>query len=180
VECGIGDDVATVIVDGAVRMRARIIPGVDLAAAAGQLKTRESTCGGESKSGTRSERTAEQISPWSFPIIRDWLCTRGLLSRHRCSGGCLHRRSHAAPTLIPEVEPTPNGRKTLRRGTQDELVKTIQRKLSVAKIDGVFGPHTEAAVREFQRNHALVPDGIVGPKTWRVLDTVQWASDRSA
>jgi 5-methylthioadenosine/S-adenosylhomocysteine deaminase len=32
VECGIGDDVATVIVDGAVRMRARIIPGVDLAA----------------------------------------------------------------------------------------------------------------------------------------------------
>src|SRR5206468_11989938 len=32
VECGIGDDVETVIVDGVVRMRERAIPGVDLAA----------------------------------------------------------------------------------------------------------------------------------------------------
>src|SRR5499425_2445745 len=32
VECGIGDDVETVVVDGVVRMRDRVIPGVDLAA----------------------------------------------------------------------------------------------------------------------------------------------------
>ena len=32
------------------------------------------------------------------------------------------------------------------------------------------GPKTEAAVREFQRSHSLVPDGIVGPKTWAALD----------
>src|SRR5205823_2363135 len=31
VECGIGDDVTTVIVDGGVRMRDRVIPGIDIA-----------------------------------------------------------------------------------------------------------------------------------------------------
>jgi len=30
----------------------------------------------------------------------------------------------------------------------------------------------EARVREFQRRQSLVPDGIVGPKTWRALDEV--------
>src|SRR3989449_7321142 len=36
VECGIGDDVVTVIIDGVVRMRDRAIPGVDVAALRGQ------------------------------------------------------------------------------------------------------------------------------------------------
>jgi peptidoglycan hydrolase-like protein with peptidoglycan-binding domain len=27
-------------------------------------------------------------------------------------------------------------------------------------------------VRVFQRDHNLVPDGIVGPKTWKALDEV--------
>jgi peptidoglycan hydrolase-like protein with peptidoglycan-binding domain len=36
--------------------------------------------------------------------------------------------------------------------------------------DGVFGGGTEAVVRAFQREHQMVPDGIVGPKTWTALD----------
>ncbi|MBA2734757.1 MAG: peptidoglycan-binding protein, partial [Acidobacteria bacterium] len=35
-----------------------------------------------------------------------------------------------------------------------------------------FGAKTEAAVRAFQRTHRLTPDGIVGPRTWRALDSV--------
>ena len=80
------------------------------------------------------------------------------------------------PSLIPAIEPTPApgaqvGRETLRRGMNGELVKSLQRKLRIGD-DGIFGPDTEVAVREFQKSHSLVPDGIVGPKTWRVLDSV--------
>jgi len=37
------------------------------------------------------------------------------------------------------------------------------------KVDGVFGPKTKARVQEFQRDHSLNPDGIVGPNTRRAL-----------
>lgn len=74
---------------------------------------------------------------------------------------------------IPAVEPAPPAgtpaRPTLRRPMKSDLVKQVQAKVGVT-ADGTFGPNTEAAVRAFQRGHALVPDGIVGPKTWVVLD----------
>lgn len=80
-----------------------------------------------------------------------------------------------APPPIPAVEPAPvegvPARPTLRRPMKGELVKVVQAKVGVS-ADGTFGPNTEAAVRAFQRNHDLVPDGIVGPKTWSALDNV--------
>jgi peptidoglycan hydrolase-like protein with peptidoglycan-binding domain len=83
----------------------------------------------------------------------------------------------APPVLIPPHEPppapgAPPGRPTLRRGSTGDLVKQVQTKLAVA-ADGNFGPETEAAVRVFQRNRGLVPDGIVGPATWATLDAAQ-------
>jgi peptidoglycan hydrolase-like protein with peptidoglycan-binding domain len=59
-------------------------------------------------------------------------------------------------------------RPTLRRGASGDAVKLVQAKIGVDD-DGIFGPATEAAVREFQRSHGLVPDGIVGPLSWAAL-----------
>ncbi|MBE9076804.1 N-acetylmuramoyl-L-alanine amidase [Romeria aff. gracilis LEGE 07310] len=73
---------------------------------------------------------------------------------------------------IPQMEDSTTARPTLRRGATGDLVKQIQRKVRVDIVDGIFGSRTEAAVREFQRKHSLVPDGIVGPKTWAALDDV--------
>ena len=36
-------------------------------------------------------------------------------------------------------------------------------------VDGIFGPRTNSAVRNYQAGHGLVVDGIVGPQTWSSL-----------
>ena len=84
----------------------------------------------------------------------------------------------AAPplVLIPAREAAENGgaepgRVPLRRGDRGSLVSRMQGILRV-EADGVFGGGTEAAVRRFQRGRGLVPDGIVGPRTWGALDGV--------
>jgi hypothetical protein len=80
-----------------------------------------------------------------------------------------------APALIPTAEPMPAApgaapRQTLRRGMKGDAVKQLQEMLKITPVDGDFGGETEAAVRRFQRDADIVPDGIVGPKTWRAID----------
>ena len=36
-------------------------------------------------------------------------------------------------------------------------------------LDGVFGDVLDAAVRRFQQEHDLDPDGVVGPLSWRKI-----------
>ena len=74
------------------------------------------------------------------------------------------------PVLIPVKETGGRSRHTLRRGDKGELVTELQQRLGMADGQTLFGPTTEAAVREFQRALGMVPDGIVGPRTWAALD----------
>lgn len=71
-----------------------------------------------------------------------------------------------APSVIPAVDA--ENRRTLRRGDTGPDVVKVQAAVGVA-ADGIFGAVTEAVLREFQRRHGLVPDGIIGPRTWAVL-----------
>ncbi|HEX5659180.1 MAG TPA: N-acetylmuramoyl-L-alanine amidase [Polyangiales bacterium] len=69
--------------------------------------------------------------------------------------------------LIPAKDK--HDRRTLRRGDRGEDVRRLQKALTLA-LTGEFDGVLEAAVRAFQRAHPpLVPDGIVGPKSWAVL-----------
>lgn len=54
-------------------------------------------------------------------------------------------------------------------------VATLQQRLldmgfDCGRVDGIFGKETAAALREFQRNVGLVPDGTCGPATLKALD----------
>lgn len=65
--------------------------------------------------------------------------------------------------------------KTLRIGDQAPEVRTLQEKLTTAgyplkPIDDKFGPKTDTAVRNFQRDKKLGVDGVVGTNTWKVLE----------
>lgn len=57
---------------------------------------------------------------------------------------------------------------TLKRGSRGAEVKTLQSKLNLM-ADGIFGPLTEEAVKEFQKSKGLKADGIVGAQTWAAL-----------
>lgn len=83
-----------------------------------------------------------------------------------------------APTPRPPVPVGEYAEVLLFRGSTGAQVAELQRRLRSAyalyagdlDVDGIFGPRTEAAVREFQRRTAgLKVDGVVGPATAAAL-----------
>jgi len=84
-----------------------------------------------------------------------------------------------APTPRPPVPVGEYAHILLFRGSEGPQVAQLQRQLKNGYqayaghlvIDGVYGPQTEAAVREFQRRtRGLKVDGIVGPATAAALN----------
>lgn len=57
----------------------------------------------------------------------------------------------------------------LKLGSRGNEVKALQEKLNL-KADGIFGPLTEEAVKDFQRSNGLEVDGIVGADTLSKLN----------
>ncbi len=57
----------------------------------------------------------------------------------------------------------------LKLGSKGNEVKALQEKLNL-KADGIFGPLTEEAVKDFQRSNGLEVDGIVGANTLSKLN----------
>ncbi|RPK04706.1 peptidoglycan-binding domain-containing protein [Priestia endophytica] len=76
----------------------------------------------------------------------------------------------SAHKVISKAETRP----TLRIGSRSSYVKALQQSLKDAKyvisVDGIFGMGTQNIVRDFQNDHNLFTDGIVGPATWAALD----------
>lgn len=79
----------------------------------------------------------------------------------------------------------------LRSGSTGPFVTTVQAALNrirenypaiplIDPVDGIFGPGTENAVREFQRIFSLTPDGIVGLATWYQITRIYVAVLRLA
>lgn len=71
-------------------------------------------------------------------------------------------------------------RPTLQTGDFGEMVEAVQRTLNARtqpsvelSVDGDFGPATQSAVAQFQRQHGLAETGIVDTAVWKALSPLQ-------
>jgi len=76
------------------------------------------------------------------------------------------------------------GNRLLGRGSKGAEVTELQKKLtqlgySVGITNGNFGPTTEAAIRNFQKDHGLKVDGLAGEKTIKELKSLTGQSTNS-
>ena len=98
----------------------------------------------------------------------------GLDDRRRYLGRAKQALARTVAAGIAHGQPA-GARPVLRRGLQGDAVEVLQRMLAAAGyavgIDGDFGPGTEAVVKAFQKANGLGNDGIVGPASWRVLES---------
>jgi Putative peptidoglycan binding domain len=72
---------------------------------------------------------------------------------------------HAIPNPMAPKKTFP----VLRKGAKGFYVSLLQTCLGGSIVDGDFGQMTEQAVLQFQRDHQLDADGVVGVYTWREL-----------
>jgi 5-methylthioadenosine/S-adenosylhomocysteine deaminase len=70
VECGVGDDVDTVMVDGRICMEKGVIPGVDVAGLREAAQAAGESVWASVQDWDPVGRTAEEACPWSFPLHR--------------------------------------------------------------------------------------------------------------
>lgn len=80
----------------------------------------------------------------------------------------------ATPTPTP-TEKTPEQRRKLKPGARNSDVKALQQRLKElhydpGKIDGKYGPTTQAAVWAFEKVNRIKVSGTVGKKVWRALE----------
>ena len=83
----------------------------------------------------------------------------------------------AAPAIVVDPEPDPEpvapsvDYEIVRRGSRGEWVQKLQEALEV-DADGIFGAGTEEALKAFQKEAGLTPDGIAGRNTYQALGLV--------
>lgn len=93
------------------------------------------------------------------------------------NGGKVMQRRRTRKNVVafarPRYDDLKNYRPTLKLGCKGESVEILQSLLItkgyIIEMDGVFGPNTKEAVKEFQKSSGLKTDGIVGPLTWKEL-----------
>ncbi|MFJ8886788.1 glycoside hydrolase domain-containing protein [Streptomyces sp. NPDC102402] len=101
----------------------------------------------------------ESYGGYSINIDRDYLDVgKGSTPTPTCSGANLDFATYT----------------TVRSGSTGDQVKAAQCLLKAAGFDpgtpdGIFGPDTTAAARNFQSGKGLTADGVVGAKTWTAL-----------
>ncbi len=127
---------------------------------------------GASREVTRTTRRVEATNSFSTRTTR----TRGTNSTASTTprrAGLQRSVSSPDTPKAPLLQQSINQGQYLRKGenspTVNELQNLLNRSGSQLSVDGDFGRNTDRALRNFQTQHQLKSDGIVGPATLRAL-----------
>jgi peptidoglycan hydrolase-like protein with peptidoglycan-binding domain len=144
----------------------------------------------DTRAGLRQPRDLAEAEPWQLSLGRSRARRRAAELRFVPAGSRAKRISlgalvaltvgptaslasgqgtATATTADPAPATTTENSIVLSYGSEGRQVRLLQQALGAVKVDGVFGPQTEAAVRSFQASRDLTVDGIVGPVTSAAL-----------
>ena len=111
-------------------------------------------------------------NPGSYDGIFGNLTQNAVLSFQQANG--LVADGIVGPKTWEKINNLNPENRVLKLGSYGVEVKYLQQKLlsklyNVGNIDGIFGKQTQDAVKAFQMENGLIPDGIVGVNTWKAL-----------
>lgn len=66
-------------------------------------------------------------------------------------------------------QPAGSSKAEFRPTTKDIQTALKNAGFDPGSLDGKIGPRTRQAIKDYQKSKGLVPDGVVGPKTWNLL-----------
>lgn len=119
------------------------------------------------------------FGPRTVSALNEFQARRGLRVADECDattwGALLEAGYELGDRLLYLTQPMLRG----------DDVADLQRRLGglgfdAGRVDGIFGPDTDRAVREFQRNAGLTVDGLAGPTTLDQFDRLGARIDRPA
>jgi hypothetical protein len=121
----------------------------------------------------RALRKCDTLEKAVFEFGRLYEAPAGTTSTHL--PGFAGRLDYAKQALVAVDAPmAPAPARPLRDGMTGEDVRALQqallRKGYRVDIDGAFGPRTERAVMDYQRDHQMKVDGLAGPLTLAALN----------
>jgi peptidoglycan hydrolase-like protein with peptidoglycan-binding domain len=120
---------------------------------------------------SRARRRARnlQFVPTSSRAKRVSLGALAALSVGPAVGLASGHSGHGSPNNSnPEPATTTEHVITLSSGSEGRQVRLLQQALGI-KVDGIYGPETEAAVRAFQASRGVNADGVFGAQTSKAL-----------
>ncbi|HET7580195.1 MAG TPA: peptidoglycan-binding protein [Bacillales bacterium] len=107
--------------------------------------------------------------PLTFRAVKDFQKDHGL-----SVDGIVGPKTKQAMKKMKSLKHTYQHAPTLKQGSHGKIVKDLQKQLQQlnyydGKLDGIYGPLTEKAVKAFQKANEIAVDGIVGPDTYAAL-----------
>ena len=100
----------------------------------------------------------------------DWSTVKGHASKQTAPGAAATGKGGTGPRPVLRKQPRPSKVPSSHKAATGTLQAALNAEGAKLKVDGLFGPRTNEAVRAYQKRHRLTVDGIVGKHTWAKID----------